>query len=192
MSDYSYLGIADDEMLPGRPGKTSLFFRLRNDPLAVAQRDSGAPWLNGVGGSQAYSANGTFVVPAGVFRLRVIAVGGGGGGKGGRGDSGDGADGDDGGASGLLGDLFAPGGLGGDRPGWGNGGWRSNNGGRGGMDYQMDDIPNVSARRESGAGGEIRYKEFDVTPGDNLSIVVGAGGAGGAKGGISADRKSVV
>ena len=39
----SYLVINDDEMLPGRPGKTSLFFRLRDNAIGIAQGDVGAP-----------------------------------------------------------------------------------------------------------------------------------------------------
>lgn len=185
MADYDHLPIADDEMLPGRPGKTSLFFRLRNNVFAMIQRGAGAPWLNGVGASQSFAANGTFTVPTGVFRIRVIATGGGGGGEEGQYDD-DGVltgqnNGADGGSSGVFGDTFAPGGKGGGKAGYSIAGMRSANGGQGGSGSRSTNINSEQGRNgDNGAGGEIRYKEYTVTPGDNITIVVGSGGAGGS------------
>lgn len=43
MADYDYLPINDDEMLPGRPVKTSLAFRWRNNAIAMIQGGVNAP-----------------------------------------------------------------------------------------------------------------------------------------------------
>lgn len=46
MADYDYLPINDDEMLPGRPVKTSLAFRWRNNAIAMIQGGVNAPRIH--------------------------------------------------------------------------------------------------------------------------------------------------
>ena len=87
---------ADVDLGVGKPGKPSLVRAIRDLPSALAERASGAPWLNGIGAliifnragyilsqppwSGEYSLEATWVVPANVYRLDATIVGGGGSG----------------------------------------------------------------------------------------------------------------
>ncbi len=84
---------ADADLAPDKPAKASHARRIRDLFEALAARDTGAPWLNGIGAIQVlrnWSHNGTpgagnaldgpFVVPDGVTRIEVMTIGGGGAG----------------------------------------------------------------------------------------------------------------
>lgn len=168
----AYTPIGDVEIGPGQPLTTGLAFRFRDNPIGIAQRSAGAPWLNGIGGLDTFDTASvtSWTVPAGVFRAEFVLVGAGGGGDGA--DSVTGTPPDAavaGGASSVDGIGTAAGG------GVGifftaNNGLRSSNQGRG-------------ARGEiDGVGGEVKIIVSNVTPGAVLSVTVGAGGAGGGEG----------
>ena len=53
---------------------------LDSNPVAIAQRSTGAPWLNGIRAiATLTSGSGNWTVPAGVYRVKATAIGGGGG-----------------------------------------------------------------------------------------------------------------
>src|SRR5690625_3282649 len=82
MSLVAYLEITDEELQPDAPILSSIGVRFRDNPIAIATRDSNAPWLNGVGASQLLTGSGNWTVPAEVFRVRAWLFGAGGGGGG--------------------------------------------------------------------------------------------------------------
>ena len=96
-------------------------------------------------GSQTFTSNGTFTVPAGVTSITVSGVGGGGGGGGGRATTFEGS-------SGAF-RIFAQGGGAG------------------------------------GAGAQVLNQPMSVTPGQQIAITIGNGGAGGA-GGVNSQNGS--
>lgn len=80
---------SDMELAPGKPGKPSLARRMRDQSVALAARASGAPWLNVAsheviithfGSGRHKTLRGTWEVPADVYWIHVLAVGGGGAG----------------------------------------------------------------------------------------------------------------
>lgn len=82
---------------------------LYDNPTAIAQRGSGAPWNNGIGAIAVLtSGSGNWTVPDGVYRIKVTAVGGGGGGGAGGGNFNGGA-----GGNTTFSTLTANGGAGG-------------------------------------------------------------------------------
>lgn len=75
----TYSPILDAEMLPGKPPKSSLFFRLRDNVLAIIGRDGG-PIVQVPVREYKYSGTAaTWTIPAGVTAFNVIIQGGGGG-----------------------------------------------------------------------------------------------------------------
>jgi hypothetical protein len=92
-----YNEITDPEVAPESPVTSSLITRLRDNALAVAGGDSAAPHL-APSRKAIFTSDGNFVVPAGVYRMRVHIWGGGAGGGG----SGDTSDAGQGGAGGYL------------------------------------------------------------------------------------------
>lgn len=181
MTATSYTVLDSDDLGANKILRAATMSALDSNPVAIAQRGTDAPWLNGVGAITVYtSGSGTFTVPSGVFRILVKAVGGGasnhasGGGsaangndttfgsltasKGlatGAGGSASGGDINITGISGVVGGLDATAGIFGGSIGSGASG-------------------NVTS---GGAGGAV-IKIFSVEPGDTFSYSVGAGGVG--------------
>lgn len=113
------------------------------------------------------TANGTWTVPAGVTDIRIALIGGGDGGQGGY-------DGEDGAYG---------------HSGWGDYGDmdRYADEDEGYLGYYYDDQPlkKGGAGGEPGTPGKAYIIDKEVTPGEVITIVVGAGGAGGARNGIN-------
>lgn len=199
------------------PITEELMTALRDNPKALAERDDTAPHLNTTPLVQIIDVSGSWVVPDGVYRAKVIATGGGQGGDLGGTQGGGGgttylargaadlvrASGGSSGPPGVgtVGDLLLYGGygqtiyssiLGESLPGgtggasfWGGGGRASaaglapgsGGGGRNGA------ASNLSGDGGNSGGTAIAW--IDVTPGETLTAVIGAGGSGagnGAKG----------
>ncbi len=102
---------SDAELAPGKPGKPSLARRIRDLSPALAERASGAPWLNAAaeevvikdfGRIRGHGLNlvGSWTVPEDVYWIHVLACGG--GGSGGEGASGGNGIGGGGGAGGIC------------------------------------------------------------------------------------------
>lgn len=171
MADYNE--VTDPEVLPGRPITSSLMYRLANNPIGIALRAIDAPRVMPATINPIWTVgSGNFTVPAGVYRLRYILIGGGGGGGGSNAANANGG----GGGSGALsiGTLdvtpgqsvpytVAAGGAGGGSTANGSTGGTTSIG-PGGAQYQA----------LGGAGGT----RGQTGPSD------GVGGAGGAAGGI--------
>lgn len=78
----TYSPILDAEMLPGKPPKSSLFFRLRDNVLAIIGRDGGPIVQVPVREYKTTGTGATWTIPAGVTAFNIY-VGGGCGGNGG-------------------------------------------------------------------------------------------------------------
>ena len=197
MAGKTWITVADSAQASGEPIKSVNQIALKDNVEAALGRDSGAPWLNGVGGITEYLAGGSgnFTVPAGVYNIIATVVGAGGGG----GATGDGAAGSVGGNT-TFSATTATGGAGGiggkqarvvgsDRTGTagvaGSFGLASSNGGGGGGGGASDSIV-VAASGGEGRGGEISHVVIAVTPAQIIAYSIGAGGAGGAGGGSGA------
>ena len=90
MTATSYVDLDNDDLGANKIFRAATASALDTNPVSIAQRGTGAPWLNGVGAiTKLTSGSGNWTVPAGVYRIKVAAVGGGGGG----GQSGGGASG---------------------------------------------------------------------------------------------------
>jgi hypothetical protein len=171
---------------------------------AIARRDIGATYLNGIGAIQQLTGSGNFTVPAGVYRLKVTATGGGGGG----GSDGGSQTGSAGSAT-TFGSLSAGGGgaaskdvagvgaaapTGGDvnLPGGDGQAVGRNLGGAGGASFwgggsiTVATVPGTGGggRGDGGSGGAgaTIIKVLSVAPGDVIAYSVGAGGAGATGG----------
>jgi len=167
MTATGYNAVTDSELEPGKPLTTGLAFRFRDNPLALAQRGAGAPWLNGVGNTVRYDVVGstqvyTWTVPDGVYHAEFTMVGGGS-------HAADLANGEASSVSGIgsaEGGAFSretpPEGL-----------W-SNNGGR------KKFFSSGAAVLTSGVGGEIVIIKAAVTPGATHTVTVGKGGESGS------------
>jgi len=175
---------------------------LYDNPKAIAQRGSGAPWLNGIGAIAKYTTgSGNWTVPDGVYYVKVTLVGGGGGGQGSTGNGGNGG-------NTTFGALTANGGAGGAGavPGAGGGasgadvGIPGQNGsvignadggsshmGAGGR--QGNAATNYggggggSSTKAGGGGGGTEINYVSVTPGASIAYSIGAGGTAGSGGG---------
>ena len=196
MTATSYTTLDSDDLGANKILRAATMSALDSNPVAIAQRGTDAPWLNGVGAITALtSGSGNWTVPAGVYRIKVIAVGGGGGGSGGGGVGGAGgtttfstmtANGGSGSSSGNGGSA-----TGGDINIAGTSGFFSTAGvggnsilaniGRGGFGAQVTTNP-------GGGGGGTCIKVFSVEPGDTLSYSVGVGGSAGNAGGGNAGQ----
>ena len=151
--------IPDGNIDAGSPLRDVDLMALRDNPVAIAERANGAPWQN-IGNIVTLTGNGTWTVPVGVYRLIVTCVGGGQGG--GIAQMAEGSGGvwttGSNGRSSSFGSVVASGGN-----GTSMSGLVSNNGGRG-----------VGLH---GMGGQIVRQSLNVTPGQNIPYIVGAGGA---------------
>lgn len=175
---------------------------LYDNPTAIAQRGSGAPWLNGIGALAKYTTgSGNWTVPDGVYYVKVTLVGGGGGGEGA------GSGGGNGGNT-TFGALTANGGVGGTGgvPGTGGGvsgadvgmagqdgsvfgaanGGSSQMGAGGTQGYPGKSFGGGgggSSTKAGGGGGGTGIDYVSVTPGASIAYSVGAGGTAGTSGG---------
>ena len=70
--------LLDSEILPGKPPKSSIFFRLRDNLVAVAQRRVGAPVVQ-VPVTVVLTGSGNWAIPDGVTAWEETLVGAGGG-----------------------------------------------------------------------------------------------------------------
>jgi hypothetical protein len=158
MTATGYNAVTDSELEPGKPLTTGLAFRFRDNPLALAQRGAGAPWLNGIGAIQEYDQPGTYTwtVPTGVYRAEFTIIGGGGHGA-------NLASGQNSSVSGVA--IASGGGVGVNRNGF-----CSNNGG-----IRLFSVAGASAI-SAGVGGRIVIRVVNTTPGSTYTVTVGAGG----------------
>lgn len=149
---------------------------LYDNPTAIAQRGSGAPWNNGIGAMTVYtSGSGNFTVPDGVYRIKVTCVGGGGGGTG---DTGFGG----GGGNTTFSTLTANGGSGTAYPYAGGAGGTASGGdinitGQSGGYGNNAIVPN----NQSGAGGSTILGHGGASTGQgtgNSGTGYGSGGSG--------------
>jgi len=156
MTATSYVVLDNDDLGANKILRAATMSALDSNPVAIAQRGTGAPWLNGIGAiTSLTSGSGNWTVPDGVYRIKVTAVGGGGGG----GATLDGG----GGGSTTFGGLTGGGGGGGGGDGFGGG---SGTAGAGG----------------SSSGGTLNIP--GITGGDPAYLGrYGAGGAGTGGGG---------
>jgi len=89
----AYTTLDSDDLGANKILRAATMSALDSNPVAIAQRGSGAPWLNGIGAIDAITnfttsnVTGNYTVPTGVYSIKVTAVGGGGGASVGGGDS---------------------------------------------------------------------------------------------------------
>lgn len=141
----AYITIADTEVDPEAPITSYLGYRFRDNPIAIAERASGAPRVKPSTIEQ-LSGSGNWTVPAGVKRVKVLCIGAGGGSGGAETDSG-------GGGASVIGTLEvvpatdiaysvgAGGAAGGASPGVGDGG-----------DTEFDTVPIAGGPLTAGGG----------------------------------------
>lgn len=192
MTATSYVTLDNDDLGANKIFRAATASALDTNPVSIAQRGIGAPWLNGIGAMAVItSGSGNWTVPNGVYRIKVTATGGGGGG-------GDGSAGTDG-TDTTFSTLTAGGGPAGDSGGAGTGaasatggtlnlrgmtGTFTNGGGSvfgsGGSGIGVDELPfNGGGGYPGGGGGATCIGVLSVEPGDLIAYAVGGGGAGG-------------
>lgn len=74
----SYIEITDAEVDPEAPITSFIGYRWRDNPIAIAERATGAPRVK-PSTMERLTGSGNWTVPAGVTRVKVRLVGGGGG-----------------------------------------------------------------------------------------------------------------
>ena len=199
MTAQNYIALTSDDLGANKIFRAATASALDSNPVAIAQRGTDAPWLNGVGAMVVYtSGSGNFTVPAGVYRIKVIAIGGGGG---------SGVTGSAGGTGGntTFSTLTAnggAGGVGGGSPSAGAGGTATggdyNLSGESGVTdatfparsalhakYGRGGYPTNTSSEAGGGAGGTAIKIFTVAPGDVLAYSVGAAGTAGGKAGTA-------
>ena len=191
MTATSYVTLDNDDLGANKIFRAATASALDTNPVSIAQRGTGAPWLNGVGALEIITTgSGNWTVPDGVYRIRVECTGSGGGG----GDVGGGGAGGittfgsltgNGGAGGLSGGFgnvaggtatggtinFSGGNSIGGTPGYSRNG-RGSNAATGLAQYGGGGFPN-------GAAGGTAVKVINVEPGDLIAYSVGTGGTAG-------------
>lgn len=213
MTAQAYNALDGDSLGADKIIRATTMQSLYDNPTAIAQRGSGAPWNNGIGAMTVYtSGSGNFTVPDGVYRIKARIVGGGGGGYGSSGTPTAGGNTTfstltaNGGAAGTAGtansggtasggDINIAGQDGGtfdtsaDLYYQGGGDSAMGSGGRpsgAGKGYGAGGgARNVSAGTDvtGGAGGGYCEKIFTVAPGDLIAYSVGAAGTPGLNAG---------
>lgn len=189
MTATSYVTLDNDDLGANKIFRAATASALNTNPVSIAQRGTGAPWLNGVGAMETItSGSGNWTVPAGVYRIKVTAVGGGGGttnggdttfssitGSGGASTgAGGAATGGDINIGGGNGETFAVTGFSG-FPMSVVGGYSAIGGIKGkGADKSGTANPDLTIH--GGGGGGTAIKVFTVEPGDSISYAVGAAG----------------
>lgn len=174
----AFTTFTDSDLAPGKPITSSMMIGLRDNPIAMGERDSTAPQITPPQ-SQAFTSSGTFTVPSNVDVVEVLVIGGGGGGGG----FGTNAPGGGGGAGGMAWervDVSAVSSVAVTVGGGGSGGGTNTNGSNGGTSSfgsfcsatggSGGEFGSTSGGASGGAGG--------VGSGGNLNIA-GGGGAGG-------------
>ncbi len=195
MTATTYVDLDNDDLGANKIFRAATASALDTNPVSIAQRGTGAPWLNGIGAMAVItSGSGNWTVPNGVYRIKVTATGGGGGG-------GDGSAGTDG-TDTTFSTLTAGGGPAGDSDGAGTGaasatggtlnlrgmtGGFTNGGGTvfgdGGSGIGVDVLPfNGGGGYPGGGGGATCIGVLSVEPGDLIAYAVGGGGAGSGTG----------
>lgn len=208
MTATSYVDLDNDDLGANKILRAATMSALDTNPLSIAQRGPSAPWLNGVGAiTKLTSGSGNWTVPAGVYRIKVMAVGGGastsaigsngsnttfstltasGGNSNSAGGSASGGDvnitGGNGGYYYLYGGYMFGVADGGSST-LGGGGQQNQGGSTAGSGYGSggghDDPVGVGNVYGGGAGG-TSIKIFSVEPGDLMAYSVGAGGGSGS------------
>lgn len=80
MTATSYVALDNDDLGANKIFRAATASALDTNPVSIAQRGTGAPWLNGIGSiTSIASGSGNWTVPAGVYRIKAMAVGEGGG-----------------------------------------------------------------------------------------------------------------
>ena len=80
MTAQNYIALTSDDLGANKIFRAATASALDSNPVAIAQRGTDAPWLNGIGAiTSLTSGSGNWTVPDGVYRIKVTAVGGGGG-----------------------------------------------------------------------------------------------------------------
>lgn len=193
MTATSYVTLDNDDLGANKIFRAATASALDTNPRSIAQRGTGAPWLNGVGALEIITTgSGNWTVPAGVYRIKSSAVGGGGGGGNGSGSSGTS------GGNTTFGALTANGGSGGSNSGalsYGgaaSGGDVNISGGTGGAG--LVSFPGASlfgsglgcgsggyghSGGAGGGGGGVSIGVISVEPGDLIAYSVGSAGAAG-------------
>jgi len=197
----AYTTLDSDDLGANKILRAATMSALDSNPVAIAQRGTGAPWLNGIGAIEAItSGSGNYTVPDGAYRVKATVVGGGGGGGG---SSGNGSA----GGSTTFGPITCTGGGGGtgssSAAGSGSGGYINIRGGDGcytfggstpvgfggasktggstasaGSGYGAGGGPGDTTRFGGAAGG-YSIDILSVEPGDLIAYSVGAGGGAG-------------
>ena len=197
MTATSYVDLNNDDLGANKIFRAATASALDTNPVSIAQRGPSAPWLNGVGAiTKLTSGSGNWTVPAGVYRIKVAAVGGGGGSTTG-GDSTFGAlTGSGGGSSGAGGaatggDVNISGGNGqafsvtgfADFPMSVVGGYSALGGDAGrGRGVSGNTGGGGSLSLSGGGGGGTAIGVLSVDPGDLIAYSVGAAGTGASAG----------
>ena len=181
----AYTTLDSDDLGANKILRAATMSALDSNPVAIAQRGTGAPWLNGIGAIEAItSGSGNYTVPDGVYRIKASIVGGGGGG----GASHVGGV----GGSTTFGVLTGGGGSGGvpggtaGAGGSSSGGTLNISGNTGGAPVYLG-IYGAGGEGYSGGGnggsGGVCIGVLSCEPGDLISYSVGAPGSGGSGGG---------
>lgn len=182
MTAPNYITLDSDDIGANKIARAAMFSALDSNPVAIAQRGTDAPWLNGIGAIEAItSGSGNWTVPTGVYRIKVTAVGGGGG-------TATGSSGYAGGDT-TFGTITAGGGGGGYGVTSGSAGSAAggdiNLAGETGREQNRSAIISTKGAGGHGSGscggsGGTVIKVFSVNPGDAIAYSVGAGGGGGS------------
>jgi len=196
MTATSYVDLNNDDLGANKIFRAATASALDTNPVSIAQRGTGAPWLNGIGAiAKLTTGSGNWTVPAGVYRIKVTATGGGGGG-------GYGGSAGTGGTNTTFSTLTAGGGTAGDGAGACTGSASATGGtlnlrgmtagasksggsffGDGGSISGVDVLPfNGGGGYPGGGGGATCIGVLSVDPGDLIAYAVGGGGAGGGTG----------
>ena len=182
----AYTTLDSDDLGANKILRAATMSALDSNPVAIAQRGTGAPWLNGIGAIEAItSGSGNYTVPDGVYRIKASIVGGGGGGGGSSWVGGDGG-------STTFGVLTGGGGSGGlllggaGAGGSSSGGTLNISGNTGGAPVYLG-IYGAGGAGHSGGGnggsGGVCIGVLSCEPGDLIAYSVGAPGSGGSGGG---------
>ena len=209
MTATSYVVLDNDDLGANKIFRAATASALDTNPVSIAQRGTGAPWLNGVGALEIITTgSGNWTVPAGVYRIKATAVGGGGGGYNGgslaynggdttfgalTGSGGKGGSTSSGvGGSASGGTLNITGGSGGQIDPCGGGSTQGFGGvarpgtSESGAGYGGGGGGGTSGSGNGGGGGGTAIKVISVEPGDLIAYSVGGSGSAGSASGAGA------
>lgn len=84
----TWTNVPDSNLEPGDPIRSVDIIAIKDNVTALAEGASGAPEIyqkatQFSANAQRFTSNGTFTIPTGVVRLKIMVIGGGGGGRGG-------------------------------------------------------------------------------------------------------------